>query len=100
MPMVTQSVDTIRTLYQIHCYKVEFPGGDITELAANIIAELMYVQCDVDGNEYLLLELIVDHRKDLALSVEDQKVVVKWRETLKSQQLVRAFVVSGDSSTL
>ena len=32
-------------------------------MAANIIAELMYAQCDVDGNEYLLLEAFVNHRK-------------------------------------
>ena len=32
-------------------YEVEFPGGEITELAANIIAELMYAQCDIDRNE-------------------------------------------------
>ena len=29
-------------------YKVESPGGEVTELAANIIAQLMYAQCDVN----------------------------------------------------
>ena len=32
-------------------YEVEFSGGEITELAANIIAELMYAQCDVHRKE-------------------------------------------------
>ena len=50
----------------------------MTELAANIIAELMYAQCDVNGNEYLLLETFANHRKNgSALGVEDQKVVIK-----------------------
>ena len=58
-------------------YEVEFPGGEMTELAANIIAELMYVQCDADGNECLSLAAFIDHRKSSsALSVEDQKIVV------------------------
>ena len=64
--------------------EVEFSGGAITELAANIIAESMYVQCDVGGNEYLLLEAFVNHRKNgSALSVKDQKVVIKGQETLR-----------------
>ena len=59
-------------------YEVEFPGGQVTELAANIIAESMYAQCGVGRNEYLLLEAFIDHIKDgSALSVEDQKKVVK-----------------------
>ena len=31
-------------------YKVEFPGREMTELAANIIAESMYAKCDVSRN--------------------------------------------------
>ena len=56
----------------------------MTELAANIIAESMYAQCDVDGNEYLLLEAFVKHWKSgSALSVKDQKAVITGRETLR-----------------
>jgi hypothetical protein len=43
-------------------YIVEFDDGDQTELTANIIAESLYSQCDPDGNQYVLLEEIVDHR--------------------------------------
>ena len=59
-------------------YEVDFSGGEITELAACIIAESMYAQCNVDGNEILLLEAFIDHRKiGLALSVEDRMMDVK-----------------------
>ena len=55
-----------------HLYEVEFPKGAMTELAANIIAESIYAQCDDNGSEYLLLEVFIDHRKNgSALSVED-----------------------------
>ena len=50
----------------------EFPWDEITELAANIIAESIYALCDTDGNEYLLLYSFVDHKiDDLAQSVKD-----------------------------
>jgi hypothetical protein len=45
-------------------YDVEFADGQMAELAANVIAQSMYAMCDAEGNQYLLLEGIVDHRKD------------------------------------
>ena len=66
-------------------YEVAFSWGEITELAGNIIAESMYAQCDVDGDEYLYLEAFVNHRKSSsALSVKGQKIVVKGKETLRN----------------
>ena len=66
-----------------HLYEVEFPKREMTELASNIIAKSTYAQCDVDGNEYLLLEAFVNHRKNgSALSIEGQKMVVKGQEAL------------------
>ena len=61
-----------------HLYEVDFAGGEIAELAANIITELIYAHCDVDKNKCLLLKAFIDHKKNCsAFSVEDQKVVVK-----------------------
>ena len=45
-------------------YEVEFAGDEVTELTANIIAESMYAQCNSEGNEYLLLDVLVDYQKD------------------------------------
>ena len=66
--MVYQKQDTDgnqvgRSILDTCLYEVEFPGGEITELAANMIAESMYAQCDVNRNLYLLLEVFVNHRK-------------------------------------
>ena len=47
-----------------HLYEMEFPGSEITEMTANIIAELIYAKYDVDGYEYLLLNSFVNLRKD------------------------------------
>ncbi len=43
-------------------YIFVFDDGDQTELTANMIAKALYLQCDPDGNQYVLLEKIVDHR--------------------------------------
>ncbi len=44
-------------------YIVNFDDVDQTELTANMIAESLYLQCDPDGNQYVLLEEIVDHQR-------------------------------------
>ena len=39
----------------------------------NVITESMYAACDDSGNEYLIMDSIVDYRKsDKALSVASQ----------------------------
>jgi hypothetical protein len=45
-------------------YVVQFADGDEIELNANMIAEAIYAQCDPDGNQYVLLEALVDHRRN------------------------------------
>ncbi len=55
-------------------YIVEFDDGDQTELTANMIAESLYLQCDPEGNQYVLLEEIVDHQcLPTAMKLSDQK---------------------------
>ena len=52
--------------------QVEFTGGKVTELTTNVIAESMYAQCIADGNECLLLDILVDYPKnDKAISLTD-----------------------------
>ena len=41
-------------------YQIEFAGVKVRELTANVIAESMYAQCNTEGNEYLLLDVLVD----------------------------------------
>jgi hypothetical protein len=45
-------------------------------MSANLIAEAMYAQCDPNGNQYILLDSIIDHKRlDSAIRPLDQKVV-------------------------
>jgi len=75
-------------------YEVEFPDGQVAEYSANIIAENMYSQCDSEGNQYLLLDEIVDwHRDDsVAITGDDMYVMSHngnrhYRKTTKGWKL-------------
>jgi hypothetical protein len=45
-------------------YEIEFPDGRSDEYTANVIAENMYAQCDIEGRKYNLMEGMIDHRTD------------------------------------
>ncbi len=62
-------------------YDAEFPDGEVTPLTANAIAQAIYAQCDVENNEYLLLDSFVDVQKDhTAISLDKQKSIHNGRE--------------------
>ena len=55
---------------------MKFEDGDVTELTANTIAELMYAMCDENGDHILLFDAIVDHKEnDKAITRIEQKFV-------------------------
>jgi hypothetical protein len=61
-------------------YEVEFEDGVVLRYAANVIAENLYSQIDGEGRRYLVMESIVDHKKDKsAVSKDDEFVVVKGK---------------------
>jgi len=66
-------------------YKVQFPNGHTEEFSANTIAENIYSQVDEEGNQYLLLDEVIDHHKDgSAISSDD-----KWIQQGSNHQLRR-----------
>jgi hypothetical protein len=74
--------------------EVQFPDGNVQEYAANVIAEHLYSQVDDKGCRYLLMDEIVDHRKDgLAVAADDlcytdKRGVKQMRRTTKGWQLL------------
>ncbi len=55
-------------------YMFTFEDGDKTVLNSNLIAKAVYAQCDPDGNQYVLLDSIIDHRRlDIAIRPSDKK---------------------------
>lgn len=44
-------------------YKVEFPDGNMEGYSVNLVAENLYLQCDAEGNMYLVVTEISDHKR-------------------------------------
>ncbi|KAL7475891.1 hypothetical protein ACHAW6_001785 [Cyclotella cf. meneghiniana] len=66
-----------------HVNEVRFPDGRTKELAAKTITEAVYAQCNPDGNQYIMLDAIMNYRKipDVAISWNDQVKIVVSRST-------------------
>jgi hypothetical protein len=45
--------------------EIQFPDGRSDEYTANVIAENMYAQCDIEGRQFNLMECIIDHKTDV-----------------------------------
>jgi len=59
-------------------YIVEMLDGSEETFLANQIAENMFCQMDSEGNQFLLLEEIIDHKKDKsAIPIEDGFIMTK-----------------------
>jgi len=56
-------------------YQVEFGDGEVLEYAANVIAENLYSQIDTEGRRYILLDSIIDHKKDGHAVLKDDEFV-------------------------
>jgi hypothetical protein len=51
-------------LFDTREYEIEFTDGTHEKYQANVIAENMFAQVDSEGNQFLLLQEITDHKKD------------------------------------
>jgi hypothetical protein len=65
-------------------YEVCFPDGRTEVLAANVIAEAAYAQCDADGNQCILLDAIMDYCNDpsMAMSRNDQVTIIDGKKII------------------
>jgi hypothetical protein len=72
-------------LLDTRIYEVQFPDGHTEEFTANTIAENIYSQVDTEGNQFLLLDEITDHKRDgSAIAMDD-----KWIQRGSNKQLRR-----------
>ena len=73
---------------------MEFSDGRTAEFSANAIAEHMFAQCDAEGNQYLLLDSIIDHEiNDTSIAERDRYIHVNGcRHHRKTTRGVRLCV--------
>jgi hypothetical protein len=45
-------------------YQVEFDDRELASFSASLIVEHMYQQCDFDGNQYRMMDELIDHQTD------------------------------------
>jgi hypothetical protein len=65
-------------------YEVEFEDGELVAYSAILIAENMYAQCNIDGNQYRLMDDLVDHRTtESAVKFADRFVTVRGRQHMR-----------------
>ena len=65
-------------------YNVKFPDGQVKEYSANVLAENMLTRADRDGFSAILLESIIDYKKDeSAIDMADKYIITpKGRKIL------------------
>jgi hypothetical protein len=92
---------TANPILDTHEYTFTFDDWDETVPNVNLIAEAMHAQCDPDGNQYVLLDSIIDHRRlDTAIRPSDQKVVQPDGQTyLKHSTIGWQVCCQKDGST-
>jgi hypothetical protein len=65
-----------KSMLDTRIYDIEFPNGRSDEYTNNVIAKNVYAQCDEEGNEFNLMDIIVDHKTD-GHDVEQAGVYIK-----------------------
>ena len=64
-------------------YEVQFSDGEVLEYSANIIAENLYSQVDEEGHHQVMIEDIIDHKKDSTAVSKADGTFVKNGKTHK-----------------
>jgi hypothetical protein len=71
-------------------YEIEFHDGRSDEYTANVIAENMYAQFDIEGRQYNLMEGIVDHKTD-GHAVEPADMYIKHGSNKKVSKTTKGW---------
>ena len=78
-------------LFDSHEYEIEFTDGTCEKYQVNIIAENMYAQVDSEGNQYLLLQEITDHRSNNSAIPISEGMVCSANGMLKPKKMMRGW---------
>ena len=78
-------------LFDTREYKIEFTDGTHERYQANVIAENMYAQVDSEGNQYLLLQEITDHRSDNSAIPISEGTVRSANGSQKPKKMTRGW---------
>jgi hypothetical protein len=71
-------------------YEIDSPDGRSDECTANVIADNMYAQCDIEGRQYNIMEGIVDHKTD-GHAVEPADMYIKRRSNTNVRKTTKGW---------
>ena len=67
-----KGVANTNPLLYTRTYDAEFPDGEVNKYSTGVVVENMFVQCDMEGNHFVLMSDFFDHKKDgHALEIAD-----------------------------
>jgi hypothetical protein len=76
------------SMLETRAYEIEFPDGHSDEYIANVIAENMYAQCDIEEIQYNIMGGIVDHKTDIH-AVEPADMYIKHGSNKKVRKTTK-----------
>ena len=80
-------------IFDTRVYEVEYMDGHKASLAANAIAENMFAHVDDEGNRFVMLESIVDHRIDGNEIKEDDAFIMSHNGGRRRKQTTRGWEI-------
>lgn len=74
-------------------YEVEYLDGHRASLTANTIAENLFAQVDEEGNRFVLLDAIMDHRVDGTQVTKDQEFIRRGERGLVRRETTKGWEI-------
>jgi hypothetical protein len=74
-----------RGLFDTREYEIKFKDGTHEKYQANVIAANMFAQVDSEGNQFLLLQEITDHKEDLSAVPVSEEGTVRTHTSANGQ---------------
>jgi hypothetical protein len=82
--------DNANSMVDTRTYEIKFPDDRSDEYTANVNAENMYTQCDIEGRQYNLMEGIIDHKTD-GHAVEPADMYIKRGSNKKVMKTTKGW---------
>jgi Reverse transcriptase (RNA-dependent DNA polymerase) len=94
-----EGVANATPILDTRAYQVEFNDGELAAYSANVIAENMYAQCDKFGNQYRLMEELINHRTDgKAVKIADQFTTIRGQQHMQKTTIGWSICVQWKNS--
>jgi len=78
-------------IFDTRLYQVQFPEGNVEEYSANVIAKNIYSQLDNEGHRYLLLDEIIDVKRDEEAIPSEERFIVSQNGNIHKRRTTKGW---------